>query len=203
MIGILLAAGFSRRFGTSNKLLQPIADGRPIALASAQNLIEAIPTSIAVVRPGHTELANLLQQTGFTVVACKESEQEMAASLAAAIRFSAKFETAEQGFVIALADMPYIQPATISAVAHRVNDRESIVIPTYQGQRGHPVAFAAQHRSELEALQGDEGARSIVKRHASAVHLLACEDAGILADIDTPQDLARIDIKRLTNTLSI
>ncbi len=196
MIGILLAAGFSRRFGASNKLLQPMADGRAIALASAQNLIEAIPTSIAVVRPENTALANLLQQAGFTVFACKESEQEMAASLAAAIRFSADFDESKHGFVIALADMPYIQPATIRTVAHSLNGSESIIIPTYRGQRGHPVAFAAQHRSELEALQGDEGARSIVKRYANAVRLLPCEDAGILADIDTPQDLMRADLKR-------
>lgn len=196
MIGILLAAGFSRRFGASNKLLQPVADGRPIALAAAQNLIQAIPTCIAVVRPENTVLATLLQHAGLTVFACKESEQEMADSLSAAIRFSANFEAASHGFVIALADMPYIQPATIRTVANRLNSSESIIIPTYHGQRGHPVGFAAKYRSELENLQGDEGARSIVKRYADAVCLLACEDAGILADIDTPQDLERIDLKR-------
>jgi len=196
MIGILLAAGFSRRFGASNKLLQPMADGRPIALAAAQNLIQAIPTCIAVVRPENTALAALLQQAGLTVLACKESEQEMADSLSAAIRFSTNFEAARQGFVIALADMPYIQPATIRTIANSLNSSESITIPTYHGQRGHPVGFAAKYRSELENLQGDEGARSIVKRYADAVCLLACEDAGILADIDTPQDLERIDLKR-------
>jgi len=196
MIGILLAAGFSRRFGASNKLLQPMADGRPIALAAAQNLIQAIPTCIAVVRPENTALAALLQQAGLTVLACKESEQEMADSLSAAIRFSTNFEAANHGLVIALADMPYIQPATIRTIANSLNSSESITIPTYHGQRGHPVGFAAKYRSELENLQGDEGARSIVKRYADAVRLLACEDAGILADIDTPQDLERIDLKR-------
>jgi len=191
MIGILLAAGFSRRFGPSNKLLQPMADGRPIALASAENLMQAIPTCVAVVRPENTTLAALLQQAGLTVFACKENEQEMADSLSAAIRFSANFEAANHGFVIALADMPYIQPATISMVANRVNRNDSIIIPTFHGQRGHPVGFAARYRSELENLQGDEGARAIVKRYANAVCLLPCEDAGILADIDTPADLKR------------
>ncbi|HEY0562045.1 MAG TPA: hypothetical protein VGD04_01845 [Methylophilus sp.] len=57
MIGILLSAGFSRRFGPVDKLLHFLSDGRPIALAlalalaSAENLIKAIPISIAVVRP--------------------------------------------------------------------------------------------------------------------------------------------------------
>jgi molybdenum cofactor cytidylyltransferase len=196
MIGILLAAGFSRRFGPSNKLLEPMADGRPIALTSAENLLQAIPTCVAVVRPENRALATLLQQAGLTVFACKESEQEMADSLSAAIRFSANFDAAKHGFAIALADMPYIQPATIRTVANRLNSSESIVIPTYHGQRGHPVGFAAKYRSELENLQGDEGARSIVKRYADAVCLLPCEDSGILADIDTPQDLERINLKR-------
>jgi len=153
--------------------------------------MQAIPTCVAVVRPENTTLAALLQQAGLTVFACKENEQEMADSLSAAIRFSANFEAANHGFVIALADMPYIQPATISMVANRVNSNDSIIIPTYHGQRGHPVGFAARYRSELENLQGDEGARAIVKRYADAVCLLPCEDAGILADIDTPADLKR------------
>lgn len=189
MIGILLAAGFSRRFGSADKLLQLLPDGRPIALASAESLIKAMPNSIAVLRPRNEELANLLQDAGFEVVFCKENEQEMADSLAAAMRFSANLEASSDGFVIALADMPYIAPATISAVVNKLNDGASIVIPTYQGQRGHPVGFSAKFRSELENLHGDEGARSIIQRYPDEVHLLSCDDAGILADIDTPADL--------------
>lgn len=67
MIGILLAAGFSRRFGISDKLLQALPDGNPIALASAKRLIEAIPLSIAVVRPENKALALLLQDAGLKV----------------------------------------------------------------------------------------------------------------------------------------
>lgn len=189
MVGILLAAGFSRRFGSANKLLHLLPDGRPIALVAAENLIQAIPTTIAVVRPENEALEKLLLNAGFRVVFCSEDDQEMADSLATAIRFSANFEAANDGFVIALADMPYIQSTTISTVASKLNTGASIVIPTYQGQRGHPVGFSARFRSEVESLRGDEGARSIVKRYPDEVHLLPCDDAGILADIDTPADL--------------
>jgi molybdenum cofactor cytidylyltransferase len=193
MIGILLAAGFSRRFGSSDKLLQALPDGRPIAVASAQNLIEAMPTSVAVVRAENTQLAELLLTAGFNVVSCEEDKQEMADSLAMAIRFSSKFEAAKDGFVVALADMPYIQAATISVVAKQLinSANHSIVIPTYDGQRGHPVGFAAKYRSELENLHGDEGARAIIKRYPDAIYMLPCKDAGILADIDTPADVKR------------
>ena len=188
MVGILLAAGFSRRFGSADKLLQPLPDGRPMALAAAESLIQAIPTSVAVVRPGNNKLADLLLNAGLKVVFCNQSDQEMADSLTTAIRFSSDFEAASEGFVIALADMPYIHPATISMVANKLSAGASVVIPSYQGQRGHPVGFSAKFRKELESLQGDEGARSIVKRYPNEVELLSCDDVGILADIDTQAD---------------
>ncbi len=189
MIGILLAAGFSRRFGSADKLVQLLPDGRPIALASAEHLIQAIPTSIAVVRQENKSLAKLLLNAGFNVVFCNENEQEMADSLTTAIRFSANLQAANDGFVIALADMPYIQPATISAVASKLANGSSIVIPVYQNQRGHPVGFSEKFRHDLENLQGDEGARSVIKRYPDEVCLSLCDDAGILADIDTSADL--------------
>lgn len=189
MVGILLSAGFSRRFGSADKLLQLLPDGRPIALASAESLIKAMPISIAVVRSENIVLAELLLNAGLKVVFCNENDQEMADSLSTAIRSSTSLEAANDGFVIALADMPYIEPATIKIVATNLSTGAAIVIPTYQGQRGHPVGFSAKFRSELENLHGDEGARSIIRRYPDEVELLQCDDAGILADIDTQADL--------------
>lgn len=190
MVGILLAAGFSRRFGSTNKLLHRLPDGRPLALASAENLIQSIPSSIAVLRPKNKELAELMLNVGLKIVFCSENDQEMADSLATGILFSANIKAANDGFVIALADMPFIQTQTILAVANKVANGASIVIPTYQNQRGHPVGFSAKFRSDLENLHGDEGARSIITRYADELELLPMDDAGILVDIDTPNDLA-------------
>jgi molybdenum cofactor cytidylyltransferase len=189
MIGILLAAGFSRRFGASNKLLQVLPDGSPIALASAKRLIEAIPLSIAIVRPENKVLAQLLQDAGLKVFFCTEQETEMADSLSAAIKLSAAFNESSDGFVIALADMPYIDSQTTVAIASKLSEGASIVVPTYQGKRGHPVGFSAKFRGELESLHGDEGARSILKRYPEEIVFLECDDSGILIDIDTPADL--------------
>lgn len=189
MIGILLAAGFSRRFGSANKLLQHLPDGQIIAKASAKNLISAVPSSIAVVRPENKALAKLLKNEGLEVIFCNPHDQEMADSLVTAIQASTNSAAAKDGFIIALADMPHIQTATISAVAAKVSTGASIVIPTYLNQRGHPVGFSAKFRKELENLRGDEGARSIIKSYADEIELLACDDAGILMDIDTAADL--------------
>jgi molybdenum cofactor cytidylyltransferase len=189
MVGILLAAGFSRRFGVADKLLQLLPDGRPLAVASAENLIKAIPNSVAVLRPENKMLANLVLSIGLKVVFCSQNDQEMADSLVKAIRFSTNLWPNNGGYVIALADMPYIRPDTIKAVSTKLSNGASIAIPCYQGQRGHPVAFSSRFRSDLESLQGDEGARSIIKRYSNEVELLHCDDPGILRDIDTLADL--------------
>ena len=192
MVGILLAAGFSRRFGATDKLLQLLPDGRPIAVASAESLIQGVPDCIAVLRPENKVLAELLSDRGFKLVFCAENSQEMADSLVTAVRFSAQFLASNDGFVIALADMPYIKPNSIQTIAGQLTKGASIVIPTYLGQHGHPVGFAAKFRNDLENLQGDEGARSIIKRYPNEVALLACEDKAILADIDIPADLNQV-----------
>jgi molybdenum cofactor cytidylyltransferase len=189
MIGILLAAGFSRRFGTDDKLLYPLPNGTAIAISAAQRLIAALPLSVAVVRPENTYLAERLRALGLHVAFCPENAHHMADSLICAVRYATQFAQQHDGFVIALGDMPYIKPATIVAVANAVTAGAAIAIPTFNGQRGHPVGFAATFRLELEQLSGDEGARAIVKRHAHQVVLVACEDGGILADIDTPSDV--------------
>lgn len=190
MVGILLAAGFSRRFGNDDKLLYPLHNGQPIALASAQSLISALPISIAVVRPENKALARLLSNAGLEVIFCHMHDKEMADSLVTAIRSLAISEVLTEGFVIALADMPFINSHTIGLVAEKVKAGASIVIPTYHGRRGHPVGFSARFRQELENLKGDEGARSIIQRYPEEVFLMPCEDAGILLDIDTAADLS-------------
>lgn len=190
MIGILLAAGFSRRFGTANKLLHNLPDGRAIAIAAAEHLITALPVSVAVVRADNTILSDALKALGFHVVHCDANASLMADSLVMAVQYASTLSLTTKGYVIALADMPYIAPTTIQAVANQLSHVGGIVIPTFEGKRGHPVGFSANYHDALLLLSGDEGAKSIVKTHADAVTLLACEDAGILADIDTLADLS-------------
>jgi molybdenum cofactor cytidylyltransferase len=192
MIGILLAAGYSRRFGTADKLLHNLPDGRAIAIAAAEHLITALPVSVAVVRAGNTILSDALKALGFHVVHCDANASLMADSLVMAVQYASTLSLATKGYVIALADMPYIAPGTIQAVANQLSHGGGIVIPTFEGKRGHPVGFSANYHDALLRLSGDEGARSIVKTHAEAVTLLACEDAGILADIDTLADLSNL-----------
>src|SRR5581483_1569221 len=92
-----------------------------------------------------------------------------------------------EGWIVALADMPRIQSSTIEAVARALDGGASLVAPFYAGQRGHPVGFGAGHREALLSLDGDSGARALLK--SERVMRLDVDDAGILRDVDTPEDL--------------
>jgi molybdenum cofactor cytidylyltransferase len=187
--GILLAAGYSKRFG-SNKLLQALPPGSPeagvpIALASARRLLEVRPDAIAVVRPRAQKLAGLLRDAGCNTVVCRNAAEGMGTSLAAGVRAAADAE----GWVVALADMPFIRADTIRAIVRALEGGAAIAAPSYQGQRGHPVGFGRDAFEELAALSGDQGARELLARHAAKCMLCETDDPGVLRDIDRPSDL--------------
>ena len=183
--GLLLAAGSSARYGR-NKLLEPLADGVPLGLQSARHLLTALPRSIAVVAPDNQGLADLLRQEGMRVVTNPMADQGMGASLACAVR--AASEQAD-GWVVALADMPWIVPNTIAEIAACLQQGNLLVAPQYHGRRGHPVGFSARFRSELLGLNGDVGARQLLEDNADRLLLLTVNDPGIFRDVDRPDDL--------------
>jgi molybdenum cofactor cytidylyltransferase len=186
IVGILLAAGTSSRFG-SDKLLHPLADGVPMALASARNLVAGAGRMLAVVRPDAHELRRRLAEADIEWVICNRAEQGMGASLACGVAVSAD----AQGWVIALADMPFIRPATIRSVATALAQGAPLVAPFFRGRRGHPVGFSASVGDALLALSGEDGGRGVITANARRVQRIDCDDPGIVADVDLPTDLPR------------
>lgn len=184
IVGILLAAGQGSRFG-SNKLCHPLADGAPIAVRSAANLRNALGEVLAVLRPEDSVLRGHFDVAGVPYVLCPDAGQGMAATLVCGIRAT----PGASGWIIALGDMPYIRAGTMAAVASAIADGALLAAPFVEGQRGHPVGFAAPLKDELLALEGDEGARRVIAAHKEQLRRVDCDDPGILADIDVPADL--------------
>jgi molybdenum cofactor cytidylyltransferase len=182
--GILLAAGASRRFG-GGKLLAPLPDGTPVGVAACRAMRAALPEVVAVVRPGDDTLAELLRREGVRVVACERADEGMGASLACGVGASA----AAAGWVVHLADMPWVRPSTVRAIADAIAGGASLAAPVHRGERGHPVGFAASHHDVLCALGGDEGARAILARSGAELARVDVDDAGALRDVDRPADL--------------
>lgn len=199
-----------------HKLLEPFPPGSagasPLVVAAARRLLAAVPV-LAVARPvphgAHAaadpertaqlrRIQDVLADAGCRVVSYTNTDEGRSnedpsgtaavegtgASIACAVRAS----PAAGGWIIALGDMPGIDPATILAVREALRGGAHTAAPTFRGRRGHPVAFGAECGPELARLQGDEGARSILQRHPPL--LIEVDDPGILFDVDRPQDLA-------------
>ena len=185
VVGLLLAAGSASRFG-SDKLLHALPHSVPIAIQSARHLKKEIERVTAVVRPGSAELEKLFRKEGVETVVCERADDGMGESLACAVRASGNADA----YLIALADMPFIRPSSIEAVRDALTGGASLVAPFFRARRGHPVGISGKFRAELEALTGDEGAKSLLRKHADKLVKIPVGDPGVLRDIDRPSDLA-------------
>lgn len=186
--GILLAGGASTRFG-SQKLLHVLPSGLTIGEQSARVLIAAIGNALAVLRPGDGTLAACLRNAGCDVLVTPRACEGMGASLAAAIGSPSD---GISGWVVALADMPFIAQETIVAVKDALESGALIAAPVLpSGERGHPVGFSAQLGGELAQLSGDLGARTLITKYHLHMVELVSDDGGIARDIDLPGDVAR------------
>jgi len=164
---IVLAAGRGERFaasgGTTHKL-DALLDGKRVL----DHVLDAVRASGL---PHHVVTANA-------------SRPGMGDSIAAGVRATPQ----APGWLVLPGDLPLIQGGTLLAVA-RLLDSHEVVIPVYQGERGHPVGFAAACGAALMALSGAQGAAPVVRGRAA--HQLAVDDVGTVTDIDTLQDLQR------------
>jgi molybdenum cofactor cytidylyltransferase len=186
VVAILLAAGSAKRFG-SDKLVHALPHEVPVAVQAARHLKAVFPERVlAVVRPDSTRLREFLEKENCQIVICENADEGMGASLACAVRAA----QGARGFVIALADMPFIRASSIAAVRDALAAGALLAAPYFRARRGHPVGLSAAFRNELEALEGDEGARGIIAAHEASLRKIPVGDPGVLRDIDTPGDLA-------------
>ena len=188
IVGILLAAGRGTRFG-GEKLLARLGSGElagePIGVVALRHLRLAVPEVIAIVRDDDRALAAELGANGARIVRCANADDGMGASLACGVQATAQ----ARGWLVALADMPWIAPATIGRVAAAIADGAPVAAPFHRGERGHPVGFGAACYAALAGLTGDEGAKTVVAAQRDRVARIEVDDAGILRDVDTPSDL--------------
>lgn len=194
MQGILLAAGDGRRFQAAQATHHPQKDKllalmfereTSVLMASANALLQVLPTSLAIVQPQQTERKEQLLKLGMQVVESPDAKFGMGNTIAGAVAAS----VSASAWLICLADMPWITPRLIEAVTKGLKTDRQIALPTYQGRLGHPVAFGAHYRDALLALQGDKGAKELIQLHPQQVINLPWDNASIFRDVDTPTDL--------------
>jgi len=184
-VAVVLAAGFSRRFG-SNKLMHPLSDGRSILWHSLQPYINAGCDLACVTRPDSAEVISLLKSLGIKTLSCDQAEQGMSASIAVAAQYA---HSLSRPLMLGLGDMPYMRAQSLQQLLQAWDLlKPEILYPCVNGQQGHPVVFRASYFSELASLEGDKGAKSLLAGElATAVNL---EDIGLVRDIDISADLS-------------
>lgn len=184
--GILLCGGAGRRFGV-DKLL---AGDEPIVARAARSLVAGAGNALAVIPLQRARLREVLEAQGCAILETDRTSEGMGASLAAAIEAAA---TAD-GWIVALGDMPLVDPKTIEAL-RRALERGAPMAAPYdrKGRRGHPVGFSKALREELLQLGGDVGARDLLARRADMVERIVTDDPGIFVDIDTKEDLEGLE----------
>lgn len=184
--GILLAAGLSRRFG-SDKRRALLPGGEGVLARSLALLRDVVDDTVLVL--GATDDPGMFQP-GFPDVRVRiaaASAEGMGASLAAGIATEDRWDAC----LVALADKPFVRSSTLLAVREALAVRP-VVVPCCEGEWGHPVGFQRCLFPELARCSGDSGARGVVLAHRAEALLLECGDPGVLADIDTPEDLQRL-----------
>ena len=188
---IILAAGLSSRMAGGNKLLADLS-GKPVLRHTVENVIAAKADPVVVVT-GHQagDVEELIQDLPVKLCFNPHFADGMATSLSAGI---AALPGDVDGALIFLGDMPLIRADVINAVIEtfRQGDGKTIVVPVHGGRRGHPVLWGKAHFADVEALQGDQGARLLLAAHAGDVIECDAGDEAILADADTPEALARL-----------
>jgi len=158
---------------------------RPIAVQAARHLRAVVPNVFAVVKPGTGNLIPVLEKEGCRIVVCEQAAEGMGASLACGARAAGQAE----GYLVALADMPFIRRSSIAAVRDALQKGAPLAAPYWRGRRGHPVGLAGEFFEALAALRGDEGAKGILTANEARLVKIPLGDPGVLRDIDRPEDL--------------
>lgn len=188
---IILAAGRSQRMGERNKLLLPFR-GKTV-LESVLDTVVSLPFREILVVTGHDGLAiqKILQNYPLKRVHNPAYRRGMSTSLKKGLSAA---DPGAAGFLICLADMPLLSADLLMNLSNRFAGAPgpAIVAPAYRGQRRNPVLFSRHFLSEMMALEGDRGARSVIEAHPGAVIEVAVEDAEIFGDIDTEDDYQRL-----------
>ena len=184
MIGaIVLAAGSSSRMGRAKAHLKTGPRGRTFVDTITETLAGAGVSAVrVVVAPGLPRLPE-------HAVVNPDPGAGMLSSLQCGLR--AFRDELDAAFVWPV-DHPLVERDTlVEMIAAFRREGAPIVVPTHGGKRGHPVLFAACVFPELLGADPSGGARTVVHAHDDRLEL-AVADCGVIENIDTPEDYARV-----------
>ncbi|MBE4741832.1 MULTISPECIES: nucleotidyltransferase family protein [Streptomyces] len=192
VVGLLLAAGGGRRLGGRPKALLTHR-GRPLVEHAVGVLRAGGCTRIHVVLgAGSAAVRARAELTGCVLVDNPDWAEGMGSSLRAGLE--SLTGTGARAALVSLVDQPGIGPEAVARVLAAHRSGGSLAAASYDGVRGHPVLFGADHWSGIAATAtGDQGARAYLRAHGDTLTLVECGDVARPYDIDTEADLAHLE----------
>ena len=188
---VVLAAGRSSRMAPRHKLLVPDASGRPMVTRVVDAVLSSRARPVLVVT-GHRaeEVRAALADRSVRLVAAPDYADGLSASLRAGL---AALPAEADAALVVLGDMPLVTADTVDRLleAYDAEEGRLIVTPTYRGETGNPVLWDRRFFSAMMALQGDQGARDLLRQHAEWVHAVEADES-VLRDFDTAESLATL-----------
>lgn len=188
--GVVLAAGASVRMGRPKALL-PHPQGGELFIRYLVNVFRRGGTDevIVVGRPDDPAVRAAAEAAGARFVQNPAPSRGQLSSLIAGIDMAEHLGM--RGVLVSPVDLPGITPAVVASLIAAAGSA-AIVRPTHAGRSGHPVYFSREVFSELRGADPAVGARAVVRADPSRVLDLPWDDAGILMDVDTPEDYQRL-----------
>lgn len=172
--------------GRSKQLL-PLGP-KPVIRHCLDSLLAAgVQEIVVVLGMDHGGVAAAIGGMPVRTVVNADFLSDMAGSVRTGLRQTAPAAT---GVLVCLADHPLVMPATIAElVGCHASDPDSILIPAYQGRRGHPTLFP---RAAIGDILSAKTLREVIAGRAGSVRPLDVADEGVVLDLDTPEDFERI-----------
>ncbi|HYA49049.1 MAG TPA: nucleotidyltransferase family protein [Burkholderiales bacterium] len=190
---VVLAAGESRRMRTQ-KLLLPYGGTTIIEAVVRAALDSKADEALVVLGADRGKIKEALRSYPVTFAVNRDYRSGMLSSIQAG--FDALPAEAEAAVVL-LGDQPDIPSAVIDDLVcnYRENDR-GIIIPVYQGRRGHPLLVRTGYRQEILGLDPAVGLRQLVHAHPEDVLEVEVASPAVLKDMDTPGEYKKLASKR-------
>lgn len=183
--GLVLAAGESSRMGRDKALLD--YRGHTFLETIILKLVEAGLERVIVVLGHHAEdIQRTVNLLAAEVVINRNYLSGQTSSLQTGLAVLDRTGSGPDAIVLCLVDHPAFEPATLRALIEEFDRSASpVIVPTYEGRRGHPVLIARPLFAPLLALAPDQGANTVIR--ASRYRTVDVLDPGILVDVDDPE----------------
>jgi molybdenum cofactor cytidylyltransferase len=185
---IVLAAGRSRRMGVQ-KLLLPFGGKTVIAHIVDQLTASSVDEVYVVVGYQGKQVSEGLSGRPVSIVNNSNYKSGMLSSVRCGLH---AISQQCKAVLVALGDQPSVTMKLIDRMLQNFASTEKqILVPLYDGKRGHPIICSAVYRDEILTHYNDIGLRGLLHAHNEDIFELSVETSGVLSDMDLPEDYRR------------